>query len=46
MKPPNLLLRGKDIKLDHSVTTNCGKRQLVGKQNGSSFCLGLQCCFV
>lgn len=44
MKPPNLSLRGKDIKLDHSVTTNCGNKLLGGKQNSSSLCLGLKDC--
>lgn len=39
MKPPNLVPRG---KLDHSVTTNHGNKQLVGRQNGSSLCLRLQ----
>lgn len=36
MKPPNLSLRGKDIKLDHSATTNHGKKQLLEKLNGPS----------
>lgn len=46
MKPPNLTLRGNDIKLDHNVTTNRGSKQLVGKQKGSSMCLRLQSCIV
>lgn len=31
MKPPNLTLGGKDIKLDHNVTRNCRNKKLVGK---------------
>lgn len=42
MKPPNLTLRGKDIKLDHRVTTNQGTKQLVRRQNDSSLSLRLQ----
>lgn len=46
MKPPNNTLRGKHMKLDHSMTASRGNKQLVGKQNGSSLCLRLQSCIV
>lgn len=33
MKPSNPILRGKDIKLKHNVTTNQGNEQLAREQN-------------
>lgn len=41
MKPPNLTLGGKDIKLDHNLTRNCRNKKLVGKLKDFSLDLRL-----